>query len=312
MNKIVLIVPYFGDWPMWFEAFLMSVSKNPTIHWLCPTDCTIPPSYPQNIKFIPTTLEKLNEQVNQVVEARVPLSPRKFCDLKPAYADIFKEEIKDYEFWGFCDMDIIWGDIREFITDEILTNYDIISSRKEAISGHFTLIRNSPILNVLYKSFPNYRALLELPKFQWMDETIFTQFLKKFNSENDTETIQVYWPRILCNQERGTDSHQDYHLDKWLWKEGKMVKLQRRQHIDEVMYLHFINWKRTFRYCKMAYPGPNQFFISYRGIHTKPHAAFLVWLNSLKNYFFGYYNRLKWLRYKRTWKKRYKSIFSNT
>ncbi|MDP2685566.1 MAG: hypothetical protein Q8P20_11150, partial [bacterium] len=111
MKSILLIIPYFGKWPIWFEAYLCSVARNPTVNWLCPTDCEIPNQYPKNITFLPFLLDDLNKYINNTVEAEVPLNPRKFCDLKPAYGDIFSDHIKSYDFWGFCDMDIVWGDI---------------------------------------------------------------------------------------------------------------------------------------------------------------------------------------------------------
>jgi hypothetical protein len=92
MQSILLIIPYFGQWPLWFEAYLLSVKANPSINWLCPTDCDLPKDYPTNLKFLKTTLPELNQHVNQVVNANVPLTPRKFCDLKPAYGGIFQEE----------------------------------------------------------------------------------------------------------------------------------------------------------------------------------------------------------------------------
>lgn len=100
------------------------------------------------------------------------MNPRKFCDLKPAYADIFRDEVELYDYWGFCDMDIIWGDIRSYMTDDILNNYDIISSRKNAISGHFNLFRNTPQINQLYKKLPDYKKLFEVPEFKWTDEVV--------------------------------------------------------------------------------------------------------------------------------------------
>lgn len=37
---------------------------------------------------------------------------------------MFQEYIKDYDFWGHCDADLIFGDIRKFVTDDILNKYD--------------------------------------------------------------------------------------------------------------------------------------------------------------------------------------------
>lgn len=293
MKSVLLIIPYFGKWPLWFDAYLLSVAANPTIHWLCPTDCEIPKKHPTNITFLPTTLPLLNQHVNKVVEAEVPLNPRKFCDLKPAYAEIFAEDVNGYDFWGICDMDIVWGNIRKFMTEDLLNEYDIISSRKENISGHFNLFRNTPQMNSLYKHLPNYRALFEVPEFKWTDEVVLSNFIKT-DSAFKALGLKVYWPKILCNHENGRDSHQEYYLDKWLWKDGKMLELKNGKSINEVMYLHFINWKRTMNYCEVEYTDSHeQFYVSFNGIHYQTHSRITKLLNGFKNIFQGYYVRLK-------------------
>jgi hypothetical protein len=281
MKSILLIIPYFGQWPLWFEAYLCSVAKNPTINWLCPTDCELPKHYPENIKFLKTTLPELNEQVNQIVEAKVPLTPRKFCDLKPAYGEIFQEEIKAFDFWGFCDMDIIWGNIRAFMTPEILHTYDIISSRKENISGHFNLFRNTLELNQLYKQVPNYKNLFEQERFMWFDEQVLSSFLKE-----TSHSFQIKWDTILCNQEKGRDSHQEYHLNRWMWNDGQLLNTKTQ---EEVMYLHFINWKRTMTSCEISYSdAPKPFYVSYIGMHYKVFSRLRLTFNTVKNLFIGY------------------------
>ena len=178
MKSIVLILPYFGKWPIWFEAHLLSISKNESVNWLIFTDCEIPDEYPSNIKFIYTTLEKLNDKINEVVGFSVPLSSRKICDIRPAFGVVFEDYIKNYDFWGFCDLDIIWGNIRNFISDDILDNFDIISSRRNATSGHFTLFRNTIEINNLYKKIPNYQHLYQLEKGVLFYEYFLTDFIK--------------------------------------------------------------------------------------------------------------------------------------
>jgi hypothetical protein len=289
MKSIILILPYFGKWPIWFEAHLVSIAKNPTINWLIVTDCVVPESYPSNIKFVNTTLQDLNKKVNKIVEANVPLTPRKFCDLKPAYGAIFNEYSSNYDFWGFCDMDIIWGDIRKFITKDILENYDIISSRKEAISGHFNLFRNTASLNNLYKQVSNYKELFEESKFKWFDEYVLTNFIKERLIENTFE-YKVYWPTILLNQERGIDSRQEYYLNRWMWQNSKMINTKTN---EEVMYLHFINWKKLMQNCEVIYnQNVDLFYVSYKNIHIEKYSYFTILLNTFINIFDGYYVRL--------------------
>jgi hypothetical protein len=294
MKSILLIIPYFGQWPLWFEAYLTSIKANPTVNWLCPTDCELPEDYPENLKFSPTTLEELNIRVNQVVEAKVPLSPRKFCDLKPAYGEIFQEEIAAYDFWGFCDMDIIWGDIRKFMTSEILDHYDIISSRKENISGHFNLFRNSVELNLFYKQVPNYSSVFENKKGLFFDEVALSSFLK--TTQHD---FTIKWDRYFVNQENGS-AHQEYLLNRWNWRRGKLFNTKTQ---EEVMYLHFINWKRTMKFCEVSYTeNLEPFYISYKGMHYKPFSKLKLKFNAFKNLFFGYHKeqnrRIKILKLK--------------
>ena len=299
MKSIVLVLPYFGKWPVWFEAHLMSIQTNTTIDWLFITDCEIPIHYPKNIRFVSTTLKELNLKVNTFVGANVPLTPRKFCDLKPAYGAIFQDYISGYDFWGFCDMDIIWGDIRKFMTSDILENYDIISSRKEAISGHFTLFRNtSPLIN-LYRHVPNYQFLFEQPKFMWFDESVLTNFLKT------TTDFRVFWPAILLNQERGIDSHQEFYLNKWQWNKGKLLEIRSDNAINEIMYLHFINWKKTIKNCDVVFSdNPAIFYISYTSIHYELFSKSAFLLNAIKNKFNGYYCK----EYSRNKKKKFKKL----
>jgi hypothetical protein len=303
VHSIILIIPYFGKWPVWFDAYLCSIAANPTIQWLCPTDCEIPKIHPENITFLSTSLMELNNHINVVVDANVPLNPRKFCDLKPAYGDIFNKHIKGFDFWGICDMDIVWGDIRKFMTPELLSNYDIICSRPEAISGHFNLFRNKKNLNNFYKSIPNQKKLFEVPKFMWFDEIVFTDHLKNL-IRKDNNPFRVFWDQEIIKGGIESEKHQEYYLDRWLFEKGKVYDLYDINK-KEYMYLHFINWKRTIKYCEVNYRDcPKQFYISYKGIHIIPHKTIDKHWNRFTNFFGGYYLREN----RRLRKKRFKSI----
>jgi len=283
MNKsIILIVPYFGEWPIWFDAYLKSIDSNKTINWLCPTDCEIPFNHPGNITFLPISLEELNEHINKVVELDVPLSPRKFCDLKPAYGHIFKEHIVGYDFWGVCDVDIIWGDIRKFITNDLLENYDLIASRKEYVSGHFTIIKNTAENALLFKHKNWYQKVFNNPKHFRFDEVGFTDIVKELKEKNK---IQVYWKEYFVNNNNGK-AHQEYYLDRWLWNKGMLINTHTK---TEVMYLHFINWKRTIKKCEVNYNNSKDvFYISYNNFHYNKHSKLVKVINDVKNIFVGF------------------------
>jgi Family of unknown function (DUF6625) len=122
MARIAFVLPYFGQWPSWIEAFLLSCSSNPGVDWLIFTDCRIPEQHPGNVIFRRMELGELaklgSEQLGREVEIR---DSYKVCDWKPFYGHIFREYLAGYDFWGHCDMDVIWGDIKSHFSDDMLT-----------------------------------------------------------------------------------------------------------------------------------------------------------------------------------------------
>lgn len=137
--KIALIIPYFGEFPNFFKLWLKSCEYNESIDWIIFTDNKTQYNYPKNVHINYIEFEELKSKIQEKFDFKITLdSPYKLCDYKPAYGHIFEEYLKEYDFWGHCDVDLIWGNIRTFITDEILSKYDRLFSE-----GHFILYRNS-------------------------------------------------------------------------------------------------------------------------------------------------------------------------
>ena len=138
MKSIIVIHLYFGRLPSFFELWLRSCEMNSTIDFLICTDQKVD-SNAANIKVFTTNLLEIKKRIEELIKFKVCLSsPRKLCDYKGLYGLIFQEYTKNYDFWGFCDSDLIFGNIRTFLTDDILNNYDHILGL-----GHFQLQRTS-------------------------------------------------------------------------------------------------------------------------------------------------------------------------
>lgn len=160
MKKICFVLPYFtgGDinkMPNYFRLFLESCKCNETINWILVSDIKLDEYYniAKNIRCIFISFDKFKDFVQSKYDFAICLnSPYDLCDFKVAYGELFEEELCDYDFWGFCDCDLIFGDIRRFITDDILNKYDKIFMR-----GHCTLFRNNKQINRLYRSKINGR-----------------------------------------------------------------------------------------------------------------------------------------------------------
>lgn len=139
MKKIVFIIPYFGKFNNYFQLFLNSCAENKEIDWLIYTDDKTSYDYPKNVNVKYTTFEEIKKLFQSKFNYKISLErPYKLCDYRPLYGYLFESDITEYEYWGHCDTDLIWGDISKFIYGELKNNYD-----KLFFLGHCTLFKNS-------------------------------------------------------------------------------------------------------------------------------------------------------------------------
>jgi hypothetical protein len=109
------------------------------------------------------------EKLNLDVIIRMPY---KICDFKPTFGKIFEEYLAGYDFWGYCDADLIFGKIRSFISDRMLEKFDIINTYYGFLSGPFCLYKNIPSVCNLYQNSINVGQVLMSEYQQGFDENI--------------------------------------------------------------------------------------------------------------------------------------------
>jgi hypothetical protein len=171
MTSIKLIVVYLGTWPAYLPVFLHSCRSNPSVSFLLLTDCGTPPDPPPNVQFVPFSLAQFNRLASEKLGQAIAVgSPYKLCDFKPAYGRIFEDWLTDAAFWGHTEIDLVFGDIRRFLTEDILREHDVISARREYLVGHFTLYRNTGFATRLYEHSRDYRHVFSSPECVSFDE----------------------------------------------------------------------------------------------------------------------------------------------
>jgi hypothetical protein len=172
-NQICIIIPYFGHWPAWIEYFFASCIYNKTIDWLFFTDCKIPTIQAPNLFFIDFSLKEFNSLVRTKLNLNTEINNAyKLCDFKPAYGMLFSEQIRDYEFWGYGDLDLIYGNISEFLSPVLLKDFDIISNHNNFITGHFCILRNTPKIIHLFKTGNTFKKIFTRNAYFGFDENI--------------------------------------------------------------------------------------------------------------------------------------------
>ena len=263
MNKICFIVCYSGTWPSWFDAFLLSCRWNPNVDWLFFTDCKIPEKYPSNVKFIEFSLNEFSSLASEKLGFNVTLTkPYKFCDFKITMGCIFEDYLTEYDFWGMCDIDVIFGDIRKFITEKMLNENDIISSRINNISGHFNLFRNKFEINNIFRKIRKLKPHLKTMDHKNISEIKISNLLK-----NSDHNYRIKWDECLLNFSKKFLRENPYYEEhpgrlpddyKCKWDTGKLYYEN-----EEIMYLHFMGWQRTdsIKNCTISYSEELQNFV---------------------------------------------------
>lgn len=107
--------------------------------------------------------------------------PYKICDFKPMFGFIFKEYLKEFDYWGFCDIDTIFGDIGTRMNELLEDSPDVLSAYREFIAGPFSIFKNNDHINELFKNCPDYRQILQDPAHRAFDENIARSSIEGFS-----------------------------------------------------------------------------------------------------------------------------------
>jgi hypothetical protein len=260
--SIAIVVAYFGPAPFWLPAFFLSCRRNPDVQWLIYTDFEAPPAVPPNVTLKPMRLDELSSLVSGAVGTRVEVSrPRKICDLRITFGVALAGDLRPFDFWAYSDIDIVWGDLRRFMTDDLLNAHDILSSRKNRLSGHFTLFRNTPAINRAFEHIPDVAVAMTNAEYLHLDEKQLTHALKARSDSASGDVPRLYWRDGLT-----MDSAYQMALgdrDRLWWREGRTFDASGR----ELMYLHFHKLKKHMTTINFGFGDtPAEFAIDRSGI----------------------------------------------
>lgn len=305
-KRICIIVFYFGKFQNFYPIWLKSSSNNPSIDWLIFTDNDFPFDYAPNTRRIIIKFDEFRKKCQLAIDFPIILSnPYTVCDYRPAFGVIFKEELKGYDFWGHCDCDQIFGQIKDFISDDLLSKYDKISYR-----GHFSLFRNSIEINNIYKK-SLYNVDLHKLIFTNPTNTLFAFEENEINNILENNGYKIFKGLYFADLKTCTNNFEMMHFSDsfqpenkhqiFEYKHGKLIRHFVKDGIlmqDEMMYIHFLkrpmNIDKSFNNINHFLIIPNR-FIGYQQITI---AKVLKW--SKKRFYLSYYlERLSWKYFKK-------------
>ena len=254
-NSCCIILPYFGKLPSYFQMFLKSCGANKEFNWIVFTDDSTPFVYPSNVLKIKLDMCELKQMIENKLNMQIAIAiPHKLCDFKPAYGLIFEDYLNGYDFWGFCDCDLVFGKLNQFITDELLDNYD-----KLFCLGHFQLFRNTKENNRAFM-MPVNNEYWYRDSFSSDETTVFDEPCGKGIEKNINSLFHAMGKRILevdwsmntlippANFVRvifkGSGVFENEHRKDaiYLWEKGELVRYFKDKttlHRESFLYMHF-------------------------------------------------------------------------
>lgn len=287
MNKIILINCYFGKLPWYFNFFLKSCETNPTIDFLIFLDEEVTGLVPKNVQIINFNLEKFNSLASEKLNLKLNVkNGYKLCDLKPAYGIIFQDYLNKHDFWGVCDIDLVFGRIREFMNDDLLNKYDVISVKDSFPSGYFLLFRNKDEINNLFQKSKDYKKIFQTAKNYCFDECggAYDEVIRGMNIlDVDTEIESIH--HVLIKEQDNINVHFDLLIIEGTpgnlkWNNGILSYKDEY----EILLYHFSNYKsNNFSSIKKWNRIPDIYYIDKHNIRKKSFYGIIsMWTDQMK------------------------------
>jgi hypothetical protein len=251
--SIALIVPWYGPLPPWFDIWLRSCAGNPTVHWLLFTDQELRTRVvPPNVEWFSVGFQDLRQLFEEQLEMKVCLAePYQLCNFKIAYGWIFRKWLSSYDIWGYCDIDVVWGNLRTFLPADVLLEHQKIRRH-----GHLTLYQNTEeVVRMFQQVHPdpsrNYRSVFAQPRVFGFDEHAGANELAYLSG------IRQYWKTDFVDLDTRTRflrgiRLRNYEHQLFFWEDNALYREYVDEpgvdpedsmypviHRDEFAYLHF-------------------------------------------------------------------------
>lgn len=240
--SICVIIAYFGRLPSTFDVWLKSCEWNRNIDFLICSDNKPVDKLASNILWEQMSFENFQKLVEHKLSFPVKLdSPYDCCDFKAVYGIIFEDIVGAYDYWGYCDMDMVFGDLELYFQKYRITEYD-----RFLYLGHLSLMRNSAENNNRYKlpctPGKGYRDAFSVSGTTQFCEYEINQIFKMYNfpffDDKIFADIRVPHNRMKL----ADDNRKNYDYQTFFWQDGKVWRAfysLGNVYVEEFAYIHF-------------------------------------------------------------------------
>jgi hypothetical protein len=244
----------FGKPHEWTQQYFDSFQRLDRFGWDMKVFTTNPWPSQGNVEIVQMSLA----EYDGLLEKYCGINPKNFIneagvpnkvtsDHYPAYGWIFQDFIKDADFWGFTNWDMVYGRLSDFVPDEVLASCDIWSDDVNAINGIFSLFRNDPRINRLFEQVPDWRSTFVDHAPCGFDEHQMTRTVQELSAAGE---IRFLFPRPFPYHSYDRLSHHVPEPRVYFDPSGALIErfsdvvLPNKEVGREIMSFHFSRTKK--------------------------------------------------------------------
>lgn len=180
MPDALLIVPFFGDPPPWFDQWQESVGRLEAHGYRVLLD---------------RDEDTFRDRVREILQLDPPpmAGTGKAWDFRPALGLLYERELAAHSHWGHTDMDVVYGRVWEWLTPEFLDGLDLHSNHHDYVCGFWSLYRNTPTMRELFTETPGYRDLMTSDHASGWIESAYSDVVDAAHEEGRLNRVYTYW-----------------------------------------------------------------------------------------------------------------------
>lgn len=133
-----------------------------------------------NVMVVNMTQDELQDKINNKLGLQVNLQGKRAKDgraigeFHPAFGVIFSDLIQGHDFWGYTNIDVVYGRLSKFCSDEFLGELDIFGNDPEQMNGIFSLLRNTEEANNIFRGVEGWQWKFNSNGYYAFDEIEIT------------------------------------------------------------------------------------------------------------------------------------------
>lgn len=288
--RIAFVIPFVGKWPPWSRLFFESARDISNVDFII--HCTHPIPFPTaaNIHTVAADAVDISERMQRALGVGLGrmISGHKLCDLRPFAGLIFSDVLRGYDFWGYCDVDMMMGDISRLFTDDFFASVDVFTAHPEICVGHFSVFRNCDRVNRLCLKIDGWKEKCGAPVSRHMDENGIAEVLRHedglrvVRSQGLRQELESGFSRHgITFGMHGEVAYLVPPNDIIVrWEGGRAIAEMEDGSEREALYIHFMGTKRWWHWLWFRNGvGPVHIFskIGYGGIRCRRDLAKPQW-----------------------------------